>query len=743
MIHAENHIALLSPFFLMSPLPTAPKRTALPQLTDLLAAPHTSRPTRELHPDSGPFMVRQGFQQSELAWLCPMLGAFFPSMPRVMDVQNNGAQVMAMLGTAPGEPLKEYILRVGPLPVGVACALVWRLAAELEALEAWLPEVVRHLNPLACRAGVWQEEFLHLFVDRFEARPCAPEELPTRLLEVCAMLMNGRPGVNVTMAAMARVPVALLSHFREIERGQMTTLNIKQVKGIMLMTIANVTHGLKGSNMLAQLSLVPSLLPALPARREPPEIFGRATSSSNSAPYIRLSRLLAHRHSLGQGEIELLREALSKVAPDVPAAELSLDPQHILLRLPGQRDMAQTSRALDVRLDSVSGLSVMLESRLGCLSLGRSPIVIREAREPGITYTDIGADWQEQFNRLWQCLQDGAYGLSSYDLDSAKGLEMPGLFTCYLGDHLLRGTASYKPAQDEGNQPNPQPLTPTAAHESAINGKDLTTNFPFDLTPHTLPRRPMKMILITAGSGGTGKSTIARLLYELAGFEKRDDVALFDCDALGNRDFQKISPHKIESMPIDNVDTMRRIVESAMEGKLVLADLPASCQDVLARDLNPDIIESLRVDDGLHWMPIHPVTSKAASLPAIKQWRAAVFGDAPSIIVVSLKDGPVSPETLDDIIRPQDIVLKMPVLDQSLAAALDASNATWEAILEGRVADSHRMFGNPLVKRQLRLKLKECGRGPLPHPPPHPQRSGECGLNATRDMTVAAKYRKP
>lgn len=633
-----------------------------------------------------------------------MLGAFFPSLPRVMDVQNNGTQVMAMLGTAPGEPLKEYILRVGPLPVGVACALVWRLSAELEALDAWLPEAVRHLNPLGCRVGVWQEEFLHLFVDRFEARSSAPGELPTRLLEVCAMLMNGRPGVNVTMAAMARVPVALLSHFREIERGVTTSLTLKQLKGIMLMTIANVTHGLKGSNMLSQLALVPGFLPAVPARKEPPEIFGRVTSSSNPVPYIRLSRLLAHRHSLGQGEIDLLEEALGKVAAEVPAADLSLDPQHILLRLPGQRDMAQTARALDVRLDSVSGLTVMLESRAGCLSLGRSPIVIREAREPGMTYTELGADWQEQFNRLWQCLQDGAFGLSSYDLDSAKGLEMPGLFSCYLGNHLLRGTARYKPAADED-------APPPAAATSILptpQRTDLTTNFPFDITPDTLPRQPMKMILITAGSGGTGKSTIARLLYELAGFEKRDDVALFDCDALGNRDFQKISPHMIESMPIDNVDTMRRIVESAMEGKLVLADLPASCQDVLARDLNPDIIESLRVDDGLHWLPIHPVTSKAASLPAIKQWRASVFGDAPSIIVVSLKDGPVNPETLDEIIRPQDIVLKMPVLDQSLAAALDASNATWEAILEGRVADSHRMFGNPLVKRQLRLKLKEC-----------------------------------
>ena len=218
----------------------------------------------------------------------------------------------------------------------------------------------------------------------------------------------------------------------------------------------------------------------------------------------------------------------------------------------------------------------------------------------------------------------------------------------------------------------------------------------------------MKMILITAGSGGTGKSTIARLLYELAGFETRDDVAMFDCDALGNRDFQKISPNKIESMPIDNVDSMRRIVETAMEGKLVLADLPASCQDLLARDLNPEIIQSLRVDDGLHWLPIHPVTAKTATLPAIKQWRTSIFGDAPSIIIVSLKDGPVSSDLLDEIVRPQDMVLRMPVLDQSLAAALDASNASWLDILEGRVTDSHRMFGNPLVKRQLRFKRKEC-----------------------------------
>lgn len=43
-----------------------------------------------------------------------------------------------------------------------------------------------------------------------------------------------------------------------------------------------------------------------------------------------------------------------------------------------------------------------------------------------------------------------------------------------------------------------------------------------------------------------------------------------------------------------------------------------------------------------------------------------------------------------------------------IAAALDASNATWLDILEGRVAVSHRLFGNPLVKRQMRFKRKDA-----------------------------------
>jgi len=301
-------------------------------------------------------------------------------------------------------------------------------------------------------------------------------------------------------------------------------------------------------------------------------------------------------------------------------------------------------------------------------------------------------------------------------MESIGSRELPGQFFCYLGASFQR---TGRIAGPRPSLPTPVAqvstlvpvLSPTPREAQAPQLEESVKSssvFPFNQSLDKLPQHPMKMILITAGSGGTGKSTIARLIYELANFETRDDVAMFDCDALGNRDFQKISPKRIEAMPIDNIDSMRRIVETAMEGKLVLADLPASCQDILGRDLNPEIIQSLREDDGLHWLPIHPVTAKAATLPAIKQWRTAIFGEAPSIVIVSLKDGPVSSDLLDEIVRPQDLVLRMPVLDQSLAAALDASNATWTDILEGKVQDSHRMFGNPLVKRQLRFKRKEC-----------------------------------
>lgn len=660
--------------------------------------------------------MRQSFQRAETVWLSTMLGAYFPSLPRVLDILNEGTQTNVMLGTAPGEVVRQYCSRVGPLPIGIACVLVWRLAVELEALESFLPEAVSFVDPLNCRVGLWQQDFLQLFVDRFETRPLARAEIASRVMQVCAMLIKGHPTEPISASVAAKVPSSLLTHLREWQAAGTTLLTLGQIKGLMLMATAAVTRGLRGSNMMSQLFANERWHPLLPFQRTTPHVYGRTEGSRMPVISVRLSRLLAHRHRLTEIEVLMLHNRLREQAAAVPVLGLALDPEHILLRLPGLRESANDSKMLDIRLDSLAEFTVALESASECLSLGRSPVVIREAAEPGKPFSDLRGDVDEQLSRLWQTLQDGTFSLSGYNMESIGNRELPGQFFCYLGSAFQRPSRGASPqcaVKSEATQglrhtPLLSPAPSKAQYPVEEQSLKSVSIFPFNQSPDKLPQHPMKMILITAGSGGTGKSTIARLIYELANFETRDDVAMFDCDALGNRDFQKISPNKIESMPIDNVDSMRRIVETAMDGKLVLADLPASCQDILGRDLNPEIIQSLREDDGLHWLPIHPVTAKAATLPAIKQWRASIFGEAPSIVVVSLKDGPVSSDLLDEIIRPQDLVLRMPVLDQSLAAALDASNATWLDILEGRVQDSHRMFGNPLVKRQLRFKRKEC-----------------------------------
>lgn len=671
--------------------------------------------------DDGPWFVKQTFSRAESLWLTPLLGAYFPSLPRVLDLANEGTQVNVMLGTAPGESIKAYCHRLGALPVGIACVLVWRLAAELEALESFLPEAASFVDPLNSRVGLWQRDFLQLFVDRFETRPLRRAGTAANLLRVCLMLINGHSSASISDIAAARIPSSLLAHLREVTETGATRLTIVDIKNIMLMATAAVTRGLRGSNMMSQLMVNERWHPELPPPKGNGRVYGRMEENRLPATSVRLSRLLAHRNRLTPVEIAMLQSRLREQASAVPVLGLVMDPERILLRLPGIRENATDTKMLDIRLDCIPEFSVALESASGCRSLARSPIAIREAVAPGRPFSDLRGDFDEQFSRLWQTLQDGTYSLSGYNIQSSGRQDLPGMFHCSLASPFSGSTkgrsekrvpkvevAAAPPVQVlvVKAQPPPAETEPTPPPAEITPQSDIV--FPFNNRLDELPQRPMKMILITAGSGGTGKSTIARLLYELAGFESRDDVAMFDCDALGNRDFQKIAPEKIESMPIDNVDSMRRMVETAMEGKLVLADLPASCQDILARDLNPEIIQSLREDDGLHWLPIHPVTAKAATLPAIKQWRTSVFGEAPAIIVVSLKDGPVPTDVLDEIVRPQDMVLRIPVLDQSLASALDASNATWQAILDGKAPESHRMFGNPLVKRQLRFKRKEC-----------------------------------
>lgn len=650
--------------------------------------------TVEIFGATQPWLVRQNATRETAKWLPKMLGFYSPSLPRLLSVRTTESIQTLCLGSAPGEPLAKYTARVGPLPVSLACALVWRLASELEILASWLPEALTAINPLHARVSLWAEDFLLLFVDRFEPLGKEVGNTPALLLRTCAALIGGNATGHLNDEIVATLPTSLLQHLRGIEHRSASTLDLGDIKRCMLTSIAAVTRGLQGSNLYSIQLALPRWAPVCGSHFEAGAC---AATLEDGSPAIRLSRILAHRRRLGSSEVEML---LEKLAIHAGQAHLSLDPRQILLPLRGQN--LNDPRVLDARLDSRPDLRPVLAPMENSLAfLARSPVTFAEACQPEIEHRSLLGDFDAQAGRFIQVLQDGTYSLSGQSTDSSSDLAIPGLFSFYLGNIA---------------PPAPKPPTPEKKLAPPSIEDVRRTLFPPQLPLHleaptaqaSGPQTPMKMILITAGSGGTGKSTIARLIYELAGLEQRDDVSLFDCDALGNRDFQRIAPEKIQSMPIDNVDTMRVIVENAMAGNLVMADLPASCQDILARDLSPEIIESLRQDEGLHWVPIHPVTAKAATLPAIQQWRNSVFGDAPSILVVCLKDGPVSSEILDEIVRPQDIVLRMPVIDQSLAGALDASCATWSDILDGKVDGIHRMFANPLVRRQLKQKRKEC-----------------------------------
>ncbi|MDP1587374.1 MAG: hypothetical protein Q8M07_06525, partial [Prosthecobacter sp.] len=114
-------------------------KIALPLRTRQQLSPSSSIPEpEEFCQDDGPWFVRQSFLRAESVWLSLLLGSYFPSLPRVLDILHEGTQTNVMLGTSPGEEVRNYCNRLGCLPVGIACVLVWRLATELEALESFL-----------------------------------------------------------------------------------------------------------------------------------------------------------------------------------------------------------------------------------------------------------------------------------------------------------------------------------------------------------------------------------------------------------------------------------------------------------------------------------------------------------------------------------------------------------------------------------------------------------------------------
>ena len=122
-----------------------------------------------------------------------------------------------------------------------------------------------------------------------------------------------------------------------------------------------------------------------------------------------------------------------------------------------------------------------------------------------------------------------------------------------------------------------------------------------------------------------------------------------------------------------------------------------------ASELSADVVRLLLEDAGVTWLPVHLVTARASSIPVLHSWRKQVWGDLPAVIVISQKDGQVPSGIVEQVLRPQDTLIRLPALDTELASATDLSATTWLKLLQ----TAQGAFANPLLRLQLKRKRDE------------------------------------
>lgn len=646
-------------------------------------APPVALPTSEDSPTR-----METLNTSAFADLQALLGSCYPSLPRILECYPpaNDTPPRLLLASLRGEPLLDYCQRVGPLPLVTACALTYRLSCELEALEEQQPAATARLNPLNAIVSVWQEEFVQLRLGGFDLAEKKPEAVAqsVRLLQVCRHLIAG--GVSPLPDAVAsNIPSMLLMKLRQIDdEKERAALSWTEIKNLLLDTIATHSRTIRGTGMTAHLALQPRLLP---------QPFSATTAPPGDT--VRLSRLLAHRESLGEGEIvEMLKRVTRSLETPSEKPRL-LDPRCIWIKLPAAWD-ATNLKSLDMRLDSGAAYAVSLQSPAATDEWTSSPISALEAEQHGRAFEDLRGDIDRQQARLVQVLLNGTYGLRAFD----AAIYHPS--STAEASRLPRPLPTHRP-EGEGTPASAEevPATPAAAEAPAT--ETTRTHTPMQTPGQKGTDRRLKPIVLTLGSGGTGKSMLSRLLYDFANLEHRVDMPLFDCDVEGNRDFQKIAPQRIRTLETASTELIRTLVGTASAKQPVLADLPSSCLQRFASELSADVVRLLLEDAGVTWLPVHLVTARASSIPVLHSWRKQVWGDLPAVIVISQKDGQVPSGIVEQVLRPQDTLIRLPALDTELASATDLSATTWLKLLQ----TAQGAFANPLLRLQLKRKRDE------------------------------------
>ena len=302
-----------------------------------------------------------------------MLGAYFPSLPRVLECHHGreGKKPTLRLAQCGGEGVNAYCQRTGPLSITLACALVYRLTAELSTLHTHFTPASVSIDLGSTVVDVWQDEFLQLRVAAFDIgetpKPAASQTLG--LLQICRKLITGGSD-TIPDAVASSIPSTLLMHLRLLDEDlEHASLSWSQLKNVLLDTIA--THGrtLRSASLVTHLAADPNRLPT-----------GCTPTPALPQGTIRLSRLLAQRETLTPSEVAAFLPRLKQVCQPEEGMPAHCEPCRILIKLPANLSSSDP-KSLDMRLDSSAEFEVSLERRAGDDAWSSSPILALEAAE--------------------------------------------------------------------------------------------------------------------------------------------------------------------------------------------------------------------------------------------------------------------------------------------------------------------------------------------------------------------------
>lgn len=218
-----------------------------------------------------------------------------------------------------------------------------------------------------------------------------------------------------------------------------------------------------------------------------------------------------------------------------------------------------------------------------------------------------------------------------------------------------------------------------------------------------------RLLVVLAGTGGAGKSFIARLIAQwLLGECKSRGIKLdlHDADESTKRDFQRFFPGAAKLVDIasrhDLVNFMEALLIPGSDSRITLVDFRGDQQSAIrgTETISPKTVEMLAARHNTHVIVVVPVVAgKPSSAAVLPDW-ARLFGhSAHYIVVFNERDGAIQEDALNEEARKMitdfhATTIRLPGLHPDLARELERLNCTM-----GEVAHlGEREYSESMIK---------------------------------------------